>query len=178
MKMMSKPFVKIVVVSLSMLVGCDKVGSQPESSNTPASSLSMDMPPPATVEIHAHPSEGPHHGSLVELGKEEFHAELVHDSKSVTIYILDSDAKAAVPIDSPELVINIVHDGKPEQFKLTAVPDDGDPSGRSSRFVSNDTELASHVDDEKALPKLSVSINGKPYRGVISHNHSGHDHAH
>ncbi|MCE2751496.1 MAG: hypothetical protein LW720_06355 [Pirellula sp.] len=87
MKMMSKPFVKIVVVSLSMLVGCDKVGSKPESSNTPASSLSMDMPPPATVEIHAHPSEGPHHGSLVELGKEEFHAELVHDSKSVTIYI-------------------------------------------------------------------------------------------
>ena len=176
--MMSKPFVKIVVVSFAILAGCDKGGSKTESSSAPASSLSMDMPPPATVEIHAHPSEGPHHGSLIELGKEEFHAELVHDDKSVTIYILDSAAKAAVPIDAKEVVINLLHDGKPEQFKLAATPDAGDPNGKSSCFVSNDAELAGHIDDETAAPKVSITINSKAYRGVISHDHSGHDHAH
>jgi hypothetical protein len=138
----------------------------------------MDMPPPATVEIHDHPSEGPHHGTLIELGKEEFHAELVHDEKTVTIYILNGAAKSAVPIDSLELVINLLHDGKPEQFKLAAAPDNGDPSGKSSRFVSNDAELAGHIDDDRSSPKLSVSINGKAYRGVISHDHTSHDHAH
>ncbi len=46
----------------------------------------------------------------------------------MTIYILDSAAKTAVPIDAQELVINLVHDGKPEQFKLAASPDAGDPS--------------------------------------------------
>jgi pyoverdine/dityrosine biosynthesis protein Dit1 len=82
----------------------------------------MDMPPPPTVEIHEHPSEGPHHGSLIELGKEEFHAELVHDDKSVTIYVLDSAAKNFVPADASEVVINVLHDGKPEQLKLAAAP--------------------------------------------------------
>ncbi len=53
----------------------------------------MDAPPPATVDVHSHPTEGPHHGTLIELGKEEYHAELVHDDKMVTIYILDSAAK-------------------------------------------------------------------------------------
>ena len=49
--------------------------------------------PPAAHEHdhgHAHPSEGPHHGALIELGKEDYHAEIVHDEKTdtVTIYIL------------------------------------------------------------------------------------------
>ena len=60
----------------------------------------MDDLPPATVDVHAHPSEGPHHGTLVELGNEEFHAEVVHDDKSVTVYVLDAGATKAVPIDA------------------------------------------------------------------------------
>jgi hypothetical protein len=137
----------------------------------------MNTPPPETIEIHEHPSEGPHHGSLIELGKEEFHAELVHDERSVTIYVLDSTGKNAVPIDAGEVLINLLHDGKPEQFKLPAMPEESDPSGKSSRFVSNDPELVSHLDAEAASPKLSISINGKSYRGAITHDHE-HAHAH
>ena len=74
-------------------------------------------------------------------------------------------------------MINVVHDGKPEQFKLAAAPEESDPSGKSSRFVANDPELASHLDDEAAAPKLSITINGKSYRGTITHEHD-HDHAH
>lgn len=138
----------------------------------------MDMPPPATVEVHSHPTEGPHHGSLIELGKEEYHAELVHDDKTVTIYILDSAAKTVVPIDAKELVINLVHDGKPEQFKLAASPDTGDPPGKCSRFALQDAELIAELDHEHVAAKLSVSIAGKSYRGEIKHDHGGHDHAH
>lgn len=169
--------IQIGIMGIAALVGCNRVDTAATPSMAPTVPLSMDMPPPPTVEIHAHPSEGPHHGSLIELGKEEFHAELVHDDKSVSIYILDGAAKSAVPIDAAELVINLLHDGKPEQFKLVATPDTGDPTGKSSRFVSTDPELVEHIDDESTKPKLSVTINGKGYRGTITHNHEGHDHA-
>ena len=176
--MKNKLSVKLSLVGMALFVGCEKGDSPSPVAKSPPPPIGMDMPPPSTVEVHSHPSEGPHHGTLIELGKEEFHAELVHDAKSVVIYILDSAAKNAVPIDASEVIVNLLHDGKPEQFKLAAIADAGDLNGKSSRFQSNDVELATHIDDESASPKLSVSINGKAYRGVISHDHSGHDHAH
>jgi hypothetical protein len=139
----------------------------------------MDDMSPATVDVHAHPNEGPHHGALIELGNEEYHVELVHDDKSVTVYVLDATAKVAVAIDAAEVTINLLHDGKPEQFKLPANPESGDPSGKSSRFMLADAELASHIDDEATQPKLMLTISGTPYRGEIKHDHDheGHDHA-
>ena len=174
--MFKQQYLVAALVSLCGVLGCNQSdsGAKPESN----SSLAMDMPPPATVEVHSHPTEGPHHGTLIELGKEEYHAELVHDDKTVTIYILDSAAKTAVPIDSLELVINLVHDGKPEQFKLAASPDAGDPSGKSSRFALQDAELIEELEHAHAAAKLSVLIGGKSYRGDIKHDHAGHDHAH
>ncbi|TWT34853.1 hypothetical protein [Blastopirellula retiformator] len=131
---------------------------------------------------HEHPGEGPHGGSLIELGNEECHAELVHDekAKSVTIYILDSAAKAATPIETPELTINLKHDGMGEQFKLAAAPESSDPEGKSSRFVSTEAELAEDLDHEGADAQLVVTIAGKQYRGAVEHDHDheGHDHDH
>ena len=131
---------------------------------------------------HAHPSEGPHHGDLVELGNEEYHAEIVHgDAGAVTVYVLDSSAKAAVPIDATEVLINVTHDGKPEQFKLAAAPESGEPQGKSSKFNVVDAELASHLDEEGAAAKLVLTIAGKQYTGKIEHHHDhehGHDHDH
>ena len=113
-------------------------------------SQNPDVPdlPPATVETdaHDHPSDGPHHGHLIELGKEEYHAEFIHDEKNstVTIYILDGTAKNVVPIDSKEILINLKHDGRGEQFKLTALPDKGDPGDNrhdSYRMTKNSMKI-------------------------------------
>lgn len=157
------------------------VGCTPEtkSDNSKTGQSVSDAPPP-TVDQHAHPSEGPHHGTLVELGNEEYHAEVVHDAASVTVYILDSGAQKPVAIDAADVTINLMHDNKAEQFKLTAQADAGDAAGKSSRFVLADAELAGHIDDKASAPKLSVSINGTPFKGDIKHDndHSGHDHAH
>jgi hypothetical protein len=64
------------------------------------------------------------------------------------------------------------------QFTLTASPDAGDPAGKSSRFVITDDELMHCLEHEDAEARLVISINGKSYRGVITHNHdhAGHDH--
>lgn len=168
----------IVLSTLVFAAACGR--DSKNSGGGPGSNLSVDAPPPPTVEIHDHPSEGPHHGTLVELGKEEYHAEVVHSKDTVTIYILDGQAKSAVPIDATEVTVNVVHDGKPEQFKLAASPDAGETGGKSSRFTVANAELAAHIDDSAAAPKLSLTIAGKPYRGEIKHDHDGHahDHAH
>ena len=165
-----KAELKLVSFLLVVVCGC--------GSTDQGSTLSMDAPPPATVDMHDHPSEGPHHGTLVELGKEEFHAEVVHDGDTVTVYMLDAHAEKSVPIDAMEVTINVVHQGKPEQFKLPATPDANDGAGKSSCFALTDAKLASHMDDHVATPKLSVTISGKAYRGEIHHDHAAHDHAH
>lgn len=148
-----------------------------------SSGCSKEAPKPKAETKHAdaaHPEVGPHGGSLIELGKEEFHAELVHDEKAgeVTFYILDGAAKNAVPIDATEVLVNLKHDGKGEQFKVAAKPASGDPAGKSSCFFSADKELAGDLDHVGADPQLVLTIGGKPYRGAIGHEHAeaGHDH--
>ncbi len=129
---------------------------------------------------HDHPHEGPHHGTLVELGDEEYHAEVVHDASSVTVYMLGSNGKDLVPIDAESLTINLIQAAVPKQFTLTASPEETDPAGKSSRFTTKDAELVGHLDDASAAAKLSVTIAGTSFQGEISHDHdhAGHDHAH
>ena len=130
-------------------------------------------------EKGGHPTEGPHHGILVELGDDEYHGEVAHDDKTatVTVYILDGAAKKQVPIDAKEVVINLKHDGKPEQFKLPALPDKDDPQGKSSRFQLKDKELVEAHDAEGADAKLTVRISGKSFTGNIAPaGKAGHKH--
>ena len=79
-----------------------------------------------------------------------------------------------MPIDAEEITVNVSHDGKPEQFKLAARPDEDDPEGQSSRFVSDDKELGEHLHEEGADARLVVKIASKSYNGKISHEHD-HD---
>lgn len=168
-----------------LAIGAAGCGGNPTSGQA-SSGAAETAAPPATVESaheHAHASAGPHGGGLIELGNEEYHAELVHDDTvgTVTVYILDSAAKSAVPIDTTEVIINLKHDGRGEQFKLASSADKADPAGRSSRFVSSDAELAEDLDHGGAEPQLVVTINGKQYRGAIAHEHEHegeNDHAH
>ena len=172
--------IALPMLSLCVAVGCTDTAETTDGNSAPGTDL-----PPGTMDDHAghaHPSEGPHNGDLVELGNEEYHGEVVHneDADALEIYILDGSATKQVAIDATELTINVSHDSKPEQFTLTAKPDEGDEAGKSSRFVSDDKELMEHLDEEGTNPRMVVKINGKSYRGEIthSHDHEGHDHGH
>ena len=162
----------LTTVSL-MLAGCNGESATGGVETAP-------LPPTLeNVDVQAHPSEGPHQGELIELGNEEYHGELLHDQQAgtITVYVLNAAADAQVPIEASEIVINAVHDNRPEQFKLAAVPDSTDPTGKSSRFVSRDGELATRLDEHGTPPQLVLTINGKSYRGEISHSHN-HGHGH
>lgn len=168
---LSRGFAATVFTTALLLSGCG------DSSN-PGSPISSPSPTAESEEGHEHPTEGPHHGDLVELGNEEYHVEIVHgDGGEVTVYVLDSGAKKPVPIDAAEITINLSHKGEAEQFKLQASPEAGDPEGYSSRFTLKDEHLAEDLDAEDATAKLVITINGKQYTGKIEHDHdhAGHD---
>jgi hypothetical protein len=126
---------------------------------------------------HDHPHEGPHGGELIEL--DDYHAEFVHDEAThkMTFYILDGEAKKSVPISASEITVNYVADGKQEQAKIPAAPQEGEKEGQSSRFELVNKELCDVIcEDPKAKPRLNVTINDKPYTGAIEHHDHDHDH--
>ena len=130
---------------------------------------------------HGGDRHGPHGGDLIELGKEEYHAELVHDDRNgvVGIYLLDSAAKRGVAIPLAEVNLNILVNAKPTQFKLPANPVQGDPAGYASCFAVRDPALCRLISESAELHgRLTVAIGGKQYLGRIHHHsHAGHSHA-
>lgn len=157
-----------LLASALLATGCSQSSSSPSPVTANAGSSHAE---------HDHATVGPHGGGLIELGNEEFHAELVHDDDSgaVTVYILGADAKTANPIDATELTINLTHDGQAEQFKLAASPDTTDPQGMASRFTSTDAELGEDLEHEGTNPQLVVPIGGKQFRGKVAHGEHGHN---
>lgn len=127
----------------------------------------------------AHAEEGPHHGHLIELGEEEYHAELTHDevAKTVTVYLLDGAAKSAVAIADAEITLNLVVGGKPTQFKLLAKPQEGDPEGQASCFSLADEALLEALEAPKTSGRLNITIKGKDFVGTVEHHdHDEHKH--
>lgn len=181
----------LIPLSLSIglcFVGCNKTDTAPAAT----SGGTVTATPPATVEPgheghdhapgeHGHPTEGPHHGPLVELGNEEYHVEVVHDDATgaVTLYLLDAHAEKVVTTTATEAVINLKHGDTPEQFKLAAQPEESNPAGQTSRFTLTDKELVEHLHEAAAGAKLNITIGDTPYSGSIpAEDHAKHDHEH
>ncbi len=134
-------------------------------------------PQPAAQKAgHAHPTEGPHHGTLIELGKKDYHAEVVHDEAAdrVTVYLLDGAAKEAVAIDGKQLTLNLLVGGKPQQFPLDAQPLATDPAGKCSAFGSSSATISKALHAKGTTGRLNVTVAGKVYVGKLG----GHTHPH
>jgi hypothetical protein len=151
----------VTLMAAVALFGCNNDPNEKQAAEPPAADGG---------HAHEHPSEGPHGGHLIELGSEQYHAELLHDDATgkVTVYILDGAAKEEVAIDQTAITINMVVDGKPSQFSLGAVGD----SAQISQFEITENDLLEALEDEQATGRLNVTIAGKPYIGKIEH----HDH--
>lgn len=159
----------LVCCPVLLLSGCGGTSQPAPAGGTAAS---------GHAEEHAHPETGPHQGDLIELGDEEYHAELIHDdaTKTVILYLLGKDAKTAVSIADPQIDLNLAVDGKPLQVKLTAAPQEGDPAGQASKFTVVDEAALTALEAPKTTGRLNVTIAGKTYSGSISHEAHGHKH--
>lgn len=159
-----------------LTVGCESEEADMDAVGTPGVTEHDDHAG-HDHDDHAHPTEGPHGGELVELGDEEYHAELLHDEAAgtVTVYLLDAAAVAAADTDATELTVNLSHEGERKTFVLTPEPQDGDAEGRASKFVSTDAALGEELDHGHDDAKLMVKIDDRAYSGSIRHSEASHD---
>jgi len=161
-----------VVIAIGLAMACVAAGA-----SAGAAQPTMQNKMQKSGHVHSHPTEGPHHGSLIELGREDYHAELVHDDAAnmVTIYMLDGAAKDAVPIDAKQLTLNLLVGGKPQQFQLVARPQSTDPEGKCSAFGCTSEPMCKALDSKGTTGRLNVEVVGKMYVGKLgghSHNHA------
>ena len=116
---------------------------------------------------HDHP-EAPHGGELLELGEEEAHLELGHDSKggNVTVYVLGKDGKTPIAVAAPTIVV-ATKEG-PKEFALTAVNPKAD--GTADTWKGTHAALAVEPLDGR----IRVTVAGKAYQSPLEaapHNH-------
>ena len=125
----------------------------------------VDTTTPRIDEDDSHPDKGPHGGELFELGEEEYHAEFIHDekAKTITIYILGPAGIKMVPVLAKECTMEVRADGESKSYKLAASPMEGEPEGKTARFVSSDEALLKALMAKDVQAQLQVAIKGEPF---------------
>ena len=132
-----------------------------------------------------HPTEGPHGGQLIELGNEEYHAELLLDDATgtITIHLLDAAGKLPVAIAEPEVALQLFRDGQFVSYVLKAASEPTNVEYGASRFQLADADLCETLcHGEEINGRLQVTVDGKPYTGTIQGcghadgEHEGHAH--
>jgi len=131
---------------------------------------------------HTHYGAGPHGGSIIELGGDDFHAELVldHAAHALRIFLLTSDAKTPLPTKGQEVTLTM---DKNQKLSLKAVPLDGEEAGMSSRFELVDEEFIHKLVESGFLHgDLAVPIGEKTFSSHLDihfeHGDNKPDHKH
>ena len=116
----------LVVMAVIAVAGCGQ-----RADKVPATGHSGES---AAEEDHHH-HDGVHGGQVIELGSENYHAELIHDDAThkVGVYFLDSSAKAAAPVDAKSVTVNVAVDGQPS-IRHELRESGGDVAGQGLRL--------------------------------------------
>ena len=158
--------VQVLTLSASLIILAGCAQQKPPEPRKPAGQLIS-----AKEDDHDHDhGPGPHGGTVIEFGK--WHGEFCmdHGKKQATVYILDGSVKKAVPVATDKLLLSI----KTPQFQveMKADPQEGDPKGKSSRFVAIHDNFAKEQDFEGTV---SGTIDGKNYAGDFKEEDHAHD---
>jgi hypothetical protein len=146
-------------------MACSPGGARPEA--TREAGAKVESPSPTSSAGHDH--EAPHGGTLVELGDEFAHVEVVLDPGEgrLTAYVLDGEAESSVRVAQRELALRVrLESGGEARFVLTpaANPLTGETAGDTSQF-----EL--RADELRGLRALrgrieTLTVNGSVFREV------------
>lgn len=138
---------------------------------------------PATAPVPKHEHKPPHHGTLVVLGKEFSHVEMVLDPESgkLSAYALDGEAENPVKLAQKEMVLQITmtnSDGggkKHFTMKLVAVPNTltGETVGDTSEFDGQSDSLKGVKDFDAVL--TDITIRGSEFKDTVFNFPKGND---
>jgi hypothetical protein len=152
------------------LAGCN--GSTETSSGPITKPSTPDDAGHDHADGHHDHGAGPHDGTLSDWGGGKYHVEFTvdHDKKESIVYVLDGDENSPFPIQVDTLLLSIED---PEfQVELKAKPLDGEPEGRSSRFVGTHDSLGIVKEFQGTI---SGKVDGTPYFGKFQEEPHTHD---
>jgi hypothetical protein len=157
-------------VSLTGCSGSTETSSGPETKpSTPVDSGHAEH---NHADGHHDHGAGPHDGTLSDWGGGKYHVEFTvdHDKKESIVYVLDGDENSSFPIQVDMLLLSIED---PEfQVELKAKPLEGEPKGRSSRFVGTHDSLGIVKEFQGTI---SGKVDGTPYFGKFQEKPHTHD---
>ena len=113
---------------------------------------------------HAH-KPGGHGGNIVEVGRDNYHAEPVFEKDgTLRLYLLGKDEAKVQEAESQVLTAYVKPDGGMEAtaIKVRPVPQAGDSEGRTSQFVAKLPKELVGKKVEVTVP--SITIDGARYR--------------
>jgi hypothetical protein len=142
----------------------------------PGCKVRQPSPKPA-AKAHAHPEHGPHGGTLIEWGDEEYHGEFTvdHDKKETVVYVLDGSAAKAPdlkPEDLTDMVLVLKNVSPQVRIELRYDPERSSEKGIA--FVGTHEALAQEMEFRG---ELNGKIKGKPYVGDFAEK-GDHRHKH
>jgi hypothetical protein len=155
-----------------LLAACQ---SRPESDapipSPPAGGAPSSAPAPASsAKADEHEHKAPHGGTLVALGEELAHIELVLDPRTgtLTAYTLDGEAEQAVRLHQPSIALEVrlPSAAQPIALELAAVPNalTGETAGDTSQFAVTAASLRGVSRFEGSVAQ--VSIKGQTFTRV------------
>ena len=163
----------ISILVLLLVVGCQQ--------------QSVDQPAPAAGNAshdhehdhgHDHAHTGPHGGHILELGREDYHAEWTHKDQSseIVVHLLDADIKQDVSTTAELIMISTTIRGEQQTYELAADNQDESDPPRATRFTITSPSLLTALKQVGAgvQADISVIIDGKMFRGSFEKNE--HDH--
>jgi len=163
--------VVLVLSSFAMLTisGCSEPGTKaPPTSpidQTPDSKTTSDKSRAAGVDSeHAH-KPGEHGGIIVEIGRDNYHAEAVFEKGGVLrLYTLGKDEAKIQEVEAQTLTGYVKPEGGNESTALTfrPMPQSGDAEGKTSRFIANLPKDLAGKSLEVTIP--SIRIGGERFR--------------
>lgn len=128
---------------------------------------------------HGH-DHGPNGGHLLEVGEEQYHLEVVFDDKgrTLTAFVLGPDAKTPFPIEGESIDFDMEVGEKEHEIPLAAKPLDGEPKGKSSRFVAEGKAIPDSIKAESDLNgHFHLDVGDDHFHVDLEHgDHDGHDH--
>lgn len=153
----------LAAVSAAVFVGCSDSGrDDPHAANS-------DPVPPTQTAVrktgseaeaeHAH-KPGDHGGIIIEIGRDNYHAEAVFEKGGVLrLYILGKDEAKIQEIESQTLTGYVKQEGGSEStsFTLRPEPQPGDAAGKTSQFVANLPPELAGKSLEVTIPSIRVA---------------------
>ena len=118
--------------------------------------LGCDSKPPGTPAPTKHTHQAPHDGTLVEVGEEFAHVELVLEGPTgkVTAYILDGEVEKPIRLEQKEIVLK----GKAVSVALQAVgsPLTGEKPGDTSQFEGQSDGLKGAKEFDGSIARIVI----------------------